>query len=72
MNFRIGHMMVSNSEVWDNEDFIIYFEGHWETWEFNKETQSVRCLDCKCVFGMGCHQQKVVQRMHVTQCKWCK
>lgn len=28
--------------VWDNEDFIIYFEGHWETWEFNKETQSVR------------------------------
>lgn len=31
-------------EVWDNEDFLIYFEGHWETWEFNKETQSVRCL----------------------------
>lgn len=28
--------------VWDNEDFLIYFEGHWETWEFNKETQSVR------------------------------
>lgn len=28
--------------VWDSEDFIIYFEGHWETWEFNKETQSVR------------------------------
>lgn len=31
------------SEVWDSEDFIIYFEGHWETWEFNKDTQSVRC-----------------------------
>ena len=57
------------AEVWDNEDFITYFEGHrarhqspqaclcleflpvapllcpsrhWETWEFNKETQSVR------------------------------
>ena len=34
---------VQPSEVWDSEDFIIYFEGHWETWEFNKDTQSVRC-----------------------------
>ena len=41
----VGAQLVdARHEVWDNEDFLIYFEGHWETWEFNKETQSVRCL----------------------------
>lgn len=28
--------------IWDSDDFITYFEGHWETWEYNKEKQSVR------------------------------
>ena len=40
----VGGFVDDRHEVWDNEDFLIYFEGHWETWEFNKETQSVRCL----------------------------
>lgn len=33
---------ILHKAIWADEDFIIYFEGHWETWEFNKETQAVR------------------------------
>ena len=33
---------ILHKQIWADEDFIIYFEGHWETWEFNKETQAVR------------------------------
>jgi len=28
--------------MWDNDDFITYFDGHWETWEFDKQAQAVR------------------------------
>ncbi|CAE7196953.1 dnaJ [Symbiodinium natans] len=41
-NILLYFSNILQKKVWDNEDFIIYFEGHWETWEFNKETQSVR------------------------------
>ena len=45
----LSHSSVLAAEVWDNEDFIIYFEGHWETWEFKKETQSVRHASSSCL-----------------------
>lgn len=41
-NILLYFSNILQKPVWDNEDFIIYFEGHWETWEFNKDTQSVR------------------------------
>lgn len=41
-NILLYFSNILQKPVWDNEDFITYFEGHWETWEYNKETQSVR------------------------------
>lgn len=28
--------------VWDEEDFLTYFEGHWTQWEYNPDSQCVR------------------------------
>ena len=53
-------------QVWDNEDFIIYFEGHWETWEFNKDTQSVRLLSrCHGEQAAACSRQAPNERGEV-------
>ncbi|CAJ1375881.1 unnamed protein product [Effrenium voratum] len=41
-NILLYFKNILQKPVWDNEDFIIYFEGHWETWEYNKETLSLR------------------------------
>jgi len=41
-NILLYFKNILQKPVWDNEDFITYFEGHWETWEFNKDTQTVR------------------------------
>lgn len=41
-NILLYFSNILQKPVWDNDDFITYFEGHWETWEFNKDTQSVR------------------------------
>lgn len=41
-NILLYFSNILQKPVWDNEDFITYFEGHWETWEFNKDSQSVR------------------------------
>lgn len=41
-NILLYFSNILQKPVWDNEDFITYFEGHWETWEYNKDTSSVR------------------------------
>lgn len=41
-NILLYFSNILQKPVWDNEDFIVYFDGHWQTWEYNKETQSVR------------------------------
>ena len=61
---------VQPSEFWDSEDFIIYFEGHWETWEFNKDTQSVRCRGKK--WGEETVTKTWTNKIHVVYgCLWC-
>lgn len=41
-NILLYFSNILQKPVWDSEDFITYFEGHWETWEYCKETHSVR------------------------------
>lgn len=41
-NIMLYFQNILQKQVWDEEDFVAYFEGHWETWEFNKDLRSVR------------------------------
>lgn len=41
-NILLYFQNILQKPVWDAEDFITYFEGHWETWEYSHEMHSVR------------------------------
>jgi len=41
-NILLYFSTILQKPVWDIEDFSTYFEGHWETWEWDKDSQSVR------------------------------
>jgi len=41
-NVLLYFQNILQKAVWDEDDFITYFEGHWEVWEYNKDLQSVR------------------------------
>eukprot|EP00927_Polykrikos_kofoidii_P021948 TRINITY_DN20637_c0_g1_i1.p1 TRINITY_DN20637_c0_g1~~TRINITY_DN20637_c0_g1_i1.p1 ORF type:complete len:937 (-),score=207.08 TRINITY_DN20637_c0_g1_i1:47-2857(-) len=41
-NVKTYFQNILGRPVWDVEDFVIYFEGHWTLWEYRPQDQSVR------------------------------
>mmetsp|Transcript_9136 Transcript_9136/g.20336 ORF Transcript_9136/g.20336 Transcript_9136/m.20336 type:complete len:908 (-) Transcript_9136:34-2757(-) len=41
-NILMYFQNILQKPVWDNEDFVTYFDGHWETWEYDRDKQAVR------------------------------